>query len=110
MASDTQNTATTFRRKYPRRQFGQPMGVLIQGKFLLVRSTELGEGGMAFDYKGDLEEGARVVVSFSLPSGQFICTKAMVRSQLGARVGVQFDDLPFQLRRIIRAFVTIFTN
>lgn len=57
-----------------------------------------------------LHEGHRVLLTFSLSGDGFISTKATIRYQAGQdggmkSFGVEFDELAFQARRSIRAFV-----
>lgn len=112
------------RRKYPRRQFKRPLGVLFDGKYRVAQGVELGEGGLSFrindkDFLKNLivpegEEGPMSMLGlvFKVPSGKtFTVCRAYVRSlrlqkDSGPIVGCQFIEVDFDHRREIRNFVT----
>ncbi len=70
----------------------------------------MGEGGVMIGSKIQLNIDDRILVTFSLRGEQFITSKATVRYKVEDgtvknQYGVEFDELPFQARREIRAFV-----
>lgn len=100
-----------FNRRFPRRYFRRGIGVLIGGKYFMAHGSEIGEGGLSFKTDRALRMGALVVISFQIPDGQFISVRAEIRNQEAivegqAVYGCAFDNLSFERKREIRAFVT----
>lgn len=114
----------TARRKYPRRQFRRPVGVLFDGRYEVAQGVELGEGGLSVriadkDFLKNLivpegEEGPQSMLAlvFFVPSSRvFTVVRAVVRSlktqkDSGFVLGCQFIEVDFDHRREIRTFVT----
>jgi hypothetical protein len=96
-------------RKYPRRDFESQVGVLIQGKYMIQSSFEIGERGMLFETDMALRNIEKMVISFVIPGGHIVITQAQVRYQLvkgqKARVGVEFINITFEDRRKVRDFI-----
>ena len=107
-------------RRVPRRGFTGPVGVLAGGEYVIERAYQVGEGGMMVTSTRAFGNGDRVVVSFSLDNGAMIVVRAVVRSFEGprrgpgidepARVGVEFVNLEFHFKRVIRNFVASATE
>lgn len=102
-----------FRRAYPRRAFQRTVGVLYKGHYFLVRSGEIGEGGMSVLTDMVLTEGESMVVSFQIPGGVFVSlraeVKSIVKTEKPAGVvlhGLAFSQIEFALKRQIRSFVS----
>lgn len=105
------------RRRVPRRQFDTQVGLLLHGKYGLAKSYQVGEGGMMISATRPLSEGTHLVLSFFLPaSTTLILVRGIVRSQapanngLPVRYGVEFMNLEFQSKRMIRNFVAAATR
>ncbi|MFP5518830.1 MAG: PilZ domain-containing protein [Bdellovibrionia bacterium] len=100
------------RRKFPRRLFKSPVGVLSRGVYFVADAGELGEGGMSFATDMVVPEGSQIIISFQIPHGDFVCVRAIVRSLLKNERshvmthGVSFENLSFANKRQIRAFVS----
>jgi len=112
------------RRKYPRRQFHRPIGVLFDGRYLVVKGVELGEGGLSFNVdskefvqnvivtEGESQDYSLMALAFYVAtSNNFTIVKATARSIRKTKegsyiLGCQFIDLDFERRREIRTFVT----
>jgi hypothetical protein len=96
-------------RKYPRREFQSQVGVLVQGQYCIQNSFEIGERGMLFETDIALRNTEWMVISFVIPGGQIVITKAQVRYQIvkgpKARVGVEFTNISFEDRRKVRDFI-----
>lgn len=97
------------KRKYPRRSFKAKVGVLIQGQYMIETSGELGERGMLFETSMALRSLENMVISFSIPGGHVVVTRAQVRYQIKkgnvAKVGVEFTNITFEDRRKVRDFI-----
>ena len=96
-------------RKYPRRKFEAKVGVMIQGNYFVEGSFELGERGMLFETTVALKSLSNLVISFVIPGGYVVMTRAQVRYQIKqgqtARVGVEFTNITFEDRRKVRDFI-----
>lgn len=96
-------------RKYPRRNFSAQVGVLIKGEYIIQRSFELGERGMLFETDMAIRSLEGMIISFVIPGGHIVITKAVVRYQIKkgtkARVGVEFTNITFEDRRKVRDFI-----
>lgn len=106
-----------FRRQYPRRALKRRVGVLCDGNYLVCETAEIGEGGMAVRSEYVLTEGHEVVLSFQVPQGEFISVRGVIRStqqnKMGDRKvthGLSFINVPFAIKRQIRAFVSARTK
>jgi hypothetical protein len=102
------------RRRVPRRSFGAKVGLLCEGQYCICTATEIGEGGMMItDVTLPLADGQGVVVTFRMPSDQYLVIRGRVRYSLsGERVledshkhGIQFENIDFKSRREIRGYV-----
>lgn len=97
------------KRKYPRRFFLARVGVMIQGSYFIEKSLELGEKGMMFETSVALRSLENMVISFVIPGGYVVMTRAQVRYQIKqgstARVGVEFTNITFEDRRKVRDFI-----
>lgn len=103
-----------FRRQYPRRALKRKVGVLCDGTYFMCETGEIGEGGMSIISEFVLSEGREIVLSFQVPSGEFVSLRGLVRStqQGGHKVthGLSFSNIPFAIKRQIRAFVSARTE
>lgn len=99
----------TFKRRYPRRSFVSRVGVLIQGQYYIEKTRELGEKGMLFLTEIAMKVDDEVVVSFFIPTGHCIITRALVRYQSTknsiASVGLEFTTVDFESRRSLRDYI-----
>ena len=65
-----------------------------EGSAMVVRSYEMGQGGMSVYAPEQIEVGVSVVVSFALPSsGKQLRFPGIVRNKRGFRYGLEFVDL-----------------
>lgn|GEM_PF-686335 len=100
------------RRKHPRREFERVVGILIAGHYSLSTGFEIGEGGIAFYLSDKLEPGAKGVISLQIPKGAFVSLIFEVRSLIVDenkqlfRIGCLFQNIPFESKREIRAYVS----
>lgn len=97
-----------FQRKVPRKTIEKPIGILVQGHYHTVQMLQLGEGGLLMDgSEFAFREGDRMLVTFSISGDSFILVKAVVRYRVEQNnsYGLEFEDLQFQNKREIRAFV-----
>lgn len=102
-------------RKFPRRQFEQKIGVLKSGKYFLIESRQLGEGGLSLVSPESFEKEETVILNFKIPKGNYVSVKAEVKNvfdtesskdlSTGKVVGFYFKDLDLSSRRQIRLFV-----
>jgi hypothetical protein len=110
-------SADMGRRRTPRREFIAPVGILLNGKYAVERSYQVGEGGMMLSLDNlIMEMGRQVAVTFFLPSGYVVMVRGVVRSVIQAdqkfpiRYGIEFVNLGFQSKRAIRNFVAAATH
>jgi c-di-GMP-binding flagellar brake protein YcgR len=108
-----------FRRQYPRRALKRKVGVLCDGSYMVCDTAEIGEGGMAIRSEFVLTEGHEIVLSFQVPQGEFVSLRGVVRStqtpankmgDLRVTHGLSFSNVPFAIKRQIRAFVSARTK
>lgn len=108
--SVSQNPTATFKRRYPRRQFFTRVGALIQGQYFTENTVELGEKGMMFTTDVAMKVGDQLVVSFFIPGGYCVITRALVRYQnvakTSSRVGIEFTTVSFEDRRALRDYIS----
>ena len=102
---------TLFRRRFPRRQFARGAGLLYLGSYEVCTGSELGEGGVSMTSNRIIQIGEQVVVSFQIPRAGFVILRAEIRNQksMGSGqylYGCSFLNLPFEIKREIRNFVT----
>jgi hypothetical protein len=104
-----QSARTHPKRKYPRRDYFAKVGVLIQGKYFVEASLELGERGMMFTTEIAMPDLKEIVVSFSIPDSFIVITRAQVRYSVRkgqkSNVGVEFTNISFEDRRKVRDFI-----
>lgn len=99
------------RRRVPRRDYDNSVGVLVLGRYFICRAHQIGEGGMMLEMSESLKEGQRLVVTFKLPQAPPVVVLAIVRYRLekangsDLKYGVEFLNLDFQARREIRNYV-----
>ncbi len=97
------------KRKYPRRSFEAKVGVMIQGKYFVENAFELGERGILFETEIALKNNDNLLISFVIPGGYVVMTRAQVRYCLNKgnklRVGVEFINITFEDRRKVRDFI-----
>jgi hypothetical protein len=97
------------KRKYPRRLFEAKVGVMIQGNYFIESSFELGEKGLLFETSVALKNQENMVISFVIPGGYVVMTRAQVRYQIKkgdvAKVGVEFTNITFEDRRKVRDYI-----
>jgi hypothetical protein len=97
------------KRKYPRRLFEAQVGVMIHGNYFIENSFELGEKGILFETSIALKSMENMVISFVIPGGYVVMTRAQVRYQIKkgdvAKVGVEFTNITFEDRRKVRDFI-----
>ncbi len=110
--TDNEEESGIHRRRVPRRTFKAPVGVLMDGKYVVQRAYQLGEGGMMVDCKSrKLVAGKNLVLNFFLPDGSIVMVRGIVRAVVPAkdgqpeRYGLEFLNLEFQSKRAIRNFV-----
>lgn len=103
------DSAGIEKRKYPRRLFETKVGVMIQGNYFIENSFELGEKGLLFETSVALRSMENMVISFVIPGGYVVMTRAQVRYQIKtgsvAKVGVEFTNITFEDRRKVRDFI-----
>lgn len=97
------------KRKYPRRLFEAKVGIMVQGNYFIENSFELGEKGLLFETSVALRSMENMVISFVIPGGYVVMTRAQVRYQIKtgnvAKVGVEFTNITFEDRRKVRDFI-----
>ena len=108
----------TAKRRVPRRKYFEKVGVLVGGRYSVEQAFEIGERGMLISSMVDLNEGDRVVVTFHIPEVLFALARGQVRYEIDAnssdnkvnKYGIEFVDVDFNTRRLIRYYVASKTN
>jgi hypothetical protein len=100
------------RRKFPRRNFDNKVGVLCAGKYNVYGGLIIGEGGLSIRSASMFESESAVLLTFRIPGGSIILIRANVKNQFKLKtdknmndVGMQFINLQFSDKRLIRTFV-----
>lgn len=105
------------KRRFPRRRFEKPVGLLFMGAYSYVRARELSEGGMSILSQGVLKVGDEIVCSLMLPNGGFVIARGVViydrndykslnaSPQKNYIYGLQFTRIEFDQKRAIREYV-----
>jgi len=111
MANPLDDNGYVRKRRVPRRVLERKMGVLAHGHYAISSSHEIGEGGMLISTELSLDEGQRIVVTFTIPGFVEVIVRGIVRygkinPQTGLKnYGIQYETLGFQERRKIRSYV-----
>ncbi len=99
------------KRKYPRRRYRRPVGIMYQGQFWLVRGEEIGEGGLLIKSTREIPESAVVLVTLFVPGGEIAIIRCEVRYILSGRtaseyrIGLQFINFSFKHKKKIRDYI-----
>lgn len=99
-----------LKRRYPRREFLRPMGILYQGNYFVIQAVEIGEGGMSFETDLVLDPDHQMVVHFRVPSGAYAFIRAEIKGsqKIQKRIlyRLAFVEVELSIRRQIRAYVS----
>ncbi len=104
---------TIHRRRFPRRIFDHPAGVLNRGIFTVCEGFEISEGGMLTNQMENCVQGSIVVINFFIPNRDFVTVRGEVvyikpanPQQRGMpAMGIKFQNLQFREKRFIRDFI-----
>lgn len=102
-------------RKFPRRAFVKPVGVLLQGKYIITTTSQIGEGGINFDSDYALLPDQEVVVTFQVPGAGFLCLRTVIKNikpiQNGLNnYGGSFTDISVDNKRLLRGYISSQAN
>ena len=103
-------TRPSDRRRYPRKAFKRVIGVLYYGDYQLSQVTEKGEGGLQLSASAPYRVDDQILMSFFINADTFVAVRGIVRNQFQRAkteraCGVEFIDLPLNVKRIIRNIV-----
>jgi len=101
------------RRRFPRRRYSSPVGILFAGRYQVRHGFEISEGGMLCELFDSAQDQSPVVLSFYVPGRDFVTVRGVVvyvkppSEKMGgqASMGVKFQNLPFAHRRFIRDYI-----
>jgi hypothetical protein len=99
-------------RRFPRRSFEKPVGVLTGGQYSITKSTEVGEGGISFNSEYALQLNDQVVVTFKVPGADFVAVRATIKNIRPAKqqghnnYGCAFNNIEPDKKRLLRAFIS----
>jgi hypothetical protein len=103
-------------RKVPRRAIRKRIGVLAAGKYAICMAYDIGEGGLSLGTDLPLKDGQVVVITFRIPNvisgvmtGKIVYSMPAKNNQ-SPRYGVQFTNISFEVKRLIRNFVASATS
>jgi hypothetical protein len=103
---------TSFKRKFPRRQFHRSIGFLFNGNYLVGSGSEIGEGGLSLLVPSNHPIEKEAVLSFQIPNGSFICVRVEIRNAVKDKkngffiLGCAYKNLTFEHKREIRSYVS----
>jgi hypothetical protein len=104
------------KRRYPRRLYKKPVGILYQGRFWQATGEEIGEGGIGILSPENIPEGAQVILSLFVPGGEMAVVRSTVRHNVKANtgdqvpLGLQFVDFAFKYKKKIRDYIAAKTE
>ena len=114
---DERQTMNADSRKSPRRAFNRPVGILVNGHYLVVEALQISEGGLLVTSYVELSIKESIVVTLLLPGGGHAAARAEILyrkkpTEKGqpAAFGLQFINLPMMKKRIIRNYVAAKTQ
>ena len=97
------------KRRFPRRPLSTPVGVLLDGKYSVYQSFDVGEKGLGISSSQSFEKGRHVIVSFFINRGQFVVCQGITRyCQLEGeiyKVGFELSNIRFEDRRVVRDYI-----
>lgn len=101
-------------RRFPRRTYTGPLGIMHRAQYHMAQVAELGEGGMLFVSGVSMESGHRVALSFFIPEKGYIGVLGeivYVKKNDGGlhHFGIKFVDLEFTHKRMIREYIALKT-
>jgi len=110
---ENKEPSNVFRRKFPRRRYFKPVGVLYRGEYWICECEEIGEGGMRLSSPVSMIANSPVILSVIVPgSNDIAITRSLVvyqREDLvegGFRYGLQFSKLEFKSKKKIRDYIS----
>ena len=97
------------KRRYPRRMYRRPIGILIGGVYSLFPGEEVGEGGLSLIAPAKVGDSQGVVVTFAL-EGELHVMKGEVRYQAvkgpgQVVMGIAFQNIAFKYKKMIRRYI-----
>ncbi|MDZ4677928.1 MAG: PilZ domain-containing protein [Oligoflexia bacterium] len=101
----------TPHRRFPRRLFRHSVGLLAHAEYNIVHGIEVGEGGMLVESNGPIKNADHIVVNFYIPKKGFVSVTGVVvyikpaNEKRGPAYGVQFNNLTFENKRMIRDYI-----
>ncbi|MGE3974972.1 MAG: PilZ domain-containing protein [Bdellovibrionales bacterium] len=103
------------KRKYPRRKYIKPIGILVHGEYSTGYCEEIGEGGLLLNITTPLKKDETVILSLTMPQNEITIVRAIIRyvSQKGQtadgrpnfQAGFQFHTLGFKFKKKIRDYI-----
>ena len=99
------------RRRFPRRKFERDIGVLVEGKYSVAKTIEIGEGGLMLALDSLPKDLSQIVVTFFVGKGHAGIIRSEVRYTKGiggqkCHCGIQFQNLEFKTKRLIRDYIS----
>lgn len=104
------------KRRFPRRRFRRPVGLLISGNYMMASAEEIGEGGISLNSPMDVTEGQQILVTFIIPGGEPAVVRGEVRfhalraGQNSFRIGIQFMTIGFKQKKKLRDYIAAKTE
>jgi len=106
----TKSVDFTSKRKFPRRGYRKPVGLLYRGKFWLGLGEEIGEGGLGVISNEPVNVEDQVVVTLVVPGGEMAVVRSIVRycakrGENQFEFGLQFVNFNFRFKKTIRDYI-----
>ncbi len=98
-------------KRFPRRLYERPVGVLCDSKYTMEFSVNVGEEGMLVRSSRHLKEGQNVLLNFWMDKFGYIIIPAQIRWVKDAEgskdqfFGLLFLKVSFDCRRALRTFI-----
>lgn len=97
------------KRRFPRRRFRRPIGILLDGNYHIVAGEEIGEGGLSLLHATDVLQGKNLIVTFALEDEIHVMRGeiryGLQRAGKGFLLGIAFPNISFKYKKLIRRYI-----
>ena len=96
------------KRRFPRRRFRRPIGVLVDGIYKIGKGEEVGEGGLSVTFDSAFNVGKNLLVTFALEDELHVMRgEVRYSSPQGNEfvLGIAFRNIGFKYKKLIRRYI-----
>ncbi|MEQ1878559.1 MAG: PilZ domain-containing protein [Bdellovibrionia bacterium] len=96
------------KRRFPRRRFRRPIGVLFDGVYSIGRGEEIGEGGLSIAFNEAFKEGKNLLVTFALEDELHVMRGEVRYAKTQGQefiLGIAFQNISFKFKKLIRRYI-----